>query len=82
MDKALERDVSRQIFTCGPMPMLKAVAAVARDRNVPCQVSVEAAMACGMGACLGCALPKMEGQTRHLHACMDGPVLDARLLWS
>ncbi|SHJ34746.1 dihydroorotate oxidase B, electron transfer subunit [Desulfatibacillum alkenivorans DSM 16219] len=82
LDKALEGDSARQIFTCGPMPMLKAVAAMAREHNTPCQVSVEAAMACGMGACLGCALPKKEGQVKHLHACMDGPVLDAGLLWS
>ncbi|MBI9076010.1 MAG: dihydroorotate dehydrogenase electron transfer subunit [Desulfatibacillum sp.] len=82
LDRALDGDALRQIFTCGPMPMLKAVATMARERDVLCQVSVEASMACGMGACLGCALPKREDQAKHLHACMDGPVLDARLLWS
>jgi dihydroorotate dehydrogenase electron transfer subunit len=44
------------IFTCGPTPMLKKVALVAKQLDLPCQVSLEAAMACGLGACQGCAV--------------------------
>lgn len=70
-----------QIFACGPMPMLKAVGMTARRFEKPCQVSVEAAMACGMGACLGCALPRSDGNGKYLHACTEGPVFDSSLLW-
>jgi len=59
--------------------MLKVVAAMARQAGVPCQVSLETVMACGMGACLGCAVTA-EGKPV-LHACTDGPVLAAERLW-
>ncbi|MDL1958949.1 MAG: dihydroorotate dehydrogenase electron transfer subunit [Deltaproteobacteria bacterium] len=65
-----------QIYTCGPWPMMKAVYYMARKRNIPCQVSLEAAMACGLGLCLGCAVPKSDSQG-FLHVCQEGPVFDA-----
>ena len=49
------------IFACGPQGMLKAVADIARDKNIPCQVSLDKRMACGTGACLGCVI-KVSGQ--------------------
>ena len=68
------------ILTCGPGPMLKAVAELAAQYGVPCQVSLEERMACGVGACLGCAVPMQNGE--NLRACHDGPVFDAEeVLW-
>ncbi len=81
LSQAIKETPSMQIFTCGPMPMLKAVAGLAKASSIPCQVSVEAAMACGMGACLGCALPKSDDDKKYLHACTEGPVLEANRLW-
>ncbi len=68
----------RMVFSCGPRPMLKAVAAITHERAIPCQVSLEAAMACGLGACQGCAVKAAPGQDRaYWHVCQDGPVFDA-----
>ena len=66
------------VYACGPQPMLAAIACFCRDKNMKCQVSVESAMACGMGACLGCARPVAAGG--HVHVCLDGPVFDAEAL--
>jgi dihydroorotate dehydrogenase electron transfer subunit len=63
------------VLACGPMPMLKAVAKLCAEHQVPCQVSLEAPMACGVGACLGCAIPAAGGG--YLRACQEGPVMDA-----
>ncbi len=68
------------IYACGPLPMLKAAADIAAQHGIPCQVSVETMMACGMGACLGCAMPSRENPDRFLHACTDGPVFAATAL--
>ncbi len=66
------------IYSCGPTPMLKAVQAVARQCHVRAWLSLEAHMACGLGACLGCTVKVREGEgwTYRL-LCQDGPVLDA-----
>jgi dihydroorotate dehydrogenase electron transfer subunit len=63
------------VYACGPAPMLAAVAASCRRQGVPCQVSMEAYMACGVGACLGCVVPGTE--VDYLRVCKEGPVLDA-----
>jgi len=65
------------ILACGPMPMLRSVAGIAAEQGIHCQVSLETIMACGMGACLGCAFESQAGDNRYLHVCMDGPVFDA-----
>lgn len=65
-----------EVFTCGPDRMMAAVAAVCRDRDVPCEVSVETPMACGYGVCLGCPLPASGGG--YIYACTEGPCIDAR----
>lgn len=63
------------IYACGPMPMLKAVCRVARERGVECQISLEERMACGIGACLGCACKlHRDGKEFYGHVCKDGPV--------
>ncbi len=62
------------LYVCGPMPMMRAVARIAADRRWPGVVSLETMMACGISACLGCAVPAATGAS-YLHACKDGPVL-------
>ncbi|MDQ3735290.1 MAG: dihydroorotate dehydrogenase electron transfer subunit [Actinomycetota bacterium] len=66
------------VYACGPMPMLRAVAAQAAERRLPCQVSVEEAMACGIGVCMTCVLPVIgtDGLSRFVRSCVDGPVFD------
>jgi dihydroorotate dehydrogenase electron transfer subunit len=66
-----------EIFSCGPTPMLKAVAALAREFSLPCQVSLEEFMACAVGGCAGCAVEVAtdEGPVMK-RVCVDGPVFD------
>jgi dihydroorotate dehydrogenase electron transfer subunit len=68
------------IYACGPLEMLTCVLDIAEKNHVPCQVSIETAMACGMGACLGCAVEKKGPEKVYLHACLDGPVFDAGII--
>lgn len=68
---------SWSVCTCGPHPMMKAVAAACLDRGWRCQVSLETMMACGISACLGCAVPAADAAGDYLHACKDGPVFEA-----
>ena len=68
-----------RICSCGPTPMMKAVARYAREKGIGCEVSLENMMACGLGACLCCVEKTTEG---NLCVCKDGPVFDTtRLLW-
>lgn len=69
-----------RIFACGPHGMLKALAAIGKRNNVPCQVSLEGYMACGMGACLGCVCEGAGHSAKtpdYRCVCTDGPVFDA-----
>ena len=68
------------IYACGPMPMLKAVIALAQLHGIPCEVSIETMMACGLAACLGCAVKTSDSGDGYRHVCKDGPVFDARHL--
>ncbi|MBU0484231.1 MAG: dihydroorotate dehydrogenase electron transfer subunit [Proteobacteria bacterium] len=82
LSKNLDPDNNWIIYSCGPYPMLKKVAGISRDNNWQCQVSLETIMACGIKACLGCALPKSESMKLtdtqpYAHVCKDGPVFDA-----
>ena len=63
------------IYTCGPVAMMKICADKACVAEVGCQVSLETHMACGLGACLGCAVTGVDGG--YLHVCRQGPVFDA-----
>jgi dihydroorotate dehydrogenase electron transfer subunit len=65
------------IFACGPVGMLKQVIEIANRHGVACQVSIETMMACGMGACLGCAVENRDETKKYWHACLDGPVFNA-----
>jgi dihydroorotate dehydrogenase electron transfer subunit len=67
-----------QVLACGPTPMLKAVAKLAREFSLPCQVALEEYMACGIGGCAGCTvlLQTPDGPAMK-RVCVDGPVFDA-----
>jgi len=64
-----------RVMGCGPNAMLWAAARIARDREVPCFISLEEQMACGIGVCLGCAIPARSRPYRYV--CSNGPVFDA-----
>jgi len=67
------------IVTCGPDPMMKAIARIAREKDIPCEVSLENTMACGFGACLCCIVPTHRG---NLCVCTEGPVFNVNdLKW-
>jgi NAD(P)H-flavin reductase len=75
LSKELYRDSRAQVYACGPAPMLEAVRAMCTGRDVPAQLALEAGMACGFGACFGCAVSKRGGG--YVRVCLDGPVIDA-----
>lgn len=65
------------IYACGPAPMLKSVCKLADEKGVQCYISLEERMACGVGACLGCACKlNKDGTEYYGHVCKDGPVFD------
>lgn len=67
------------IYSCGPTPMMKAVASYAKKRNTECEVSLENTMACGFGACLCCVTDSIDG---HICVCTEGPVFNiSKLKW-
>ena len=72
----------RTIFTCGPPGMLAAVARLAERFGIACQTSVEANMACGFGACMGCAIEARSDGSGPMYklVCKDGPVFDSRMI--
>jgi NAD(P)H-flavin reductase len=65
------------VYACGPPPMLEAVRALCAEREVDAQLALETGMACGYGACFGCAVATREG---YLRLCLEGPVLAASRL--
>ena len=71
----LERDAGAVVYACGPAPMLEAVRAMCVAGAIPAQLALEAGMACGFGACFGCAVARRGGG--YLRVCIEGPVVDA-----
>lgn len=71
------------VLSCGPIPMLRAIAEISEQNSVPCQVSLEERMGCGVGACLVCACKvRKNGEERFGHVCKDGPVFDSKeVIW-
>ena len=65
------------VYACGPLPMLAYVKQIAEAANIPCYLSMEARMACGVGVCLGCTITTTEGKKR---CCKDGPIFDGNIL--
>lgn len=80
-----KRDIEEEkvdcIYACGPLPMLKAIQKLAIEKDIPCQLSLEEKMACGLGVCLGCAV-KTSKSTKdapeYWHVCKAGPVFQAK----
>ena len=64
---------SAAVYACGPPAMLEAVRGMCAERGVACELAMEAPMACGFGACFGCAIPHVDGG--YVRLCVDGPVL-------
>src|SRR6185369_5653469 len=64
---------SAAVYACGPPAMLETVRALCADRGVSCELAMEAPMACGFGACFGCAVPLAKGG--YMRLCVDGPVV-------
>jgi dihydroorotate dehydrogenase electron transfer subunit len=80
LDEALREASDATVYACGPVPMLRAVARVAEQHGRPCQVSFEARMACGVGACLSCVIPTDTGYQR---VCTEGPAFPAEsVIWT
>lgn len=69
-----------RVYACGPWPMLAVLADLVDAHQIPCQVSIETMMGCGMGACLSCVVHTRDPSTPYRHACTDGPVMDTRLI--
>lgn len=78
LERAIDEKKPELIMACGPAPMLRAVQKLALDRGIPCQLSLEQRMACGIGACLGCSVKcPEEGGFAYKRVCRDGPVFGA-----
>jgi len=83
LDELLKRGDHETVISCGQLLMQKAVAELCEHYGVPCQVSLEERMGCGVGACLVCACAMIsDGIEQMRRACVDGPVFDAReVIW-
>lgn len=80
-DLAARLPAPGQLYGCGPEPMLHALAAQAETRGIPCQVSLETPMACGIGICFSCVTPvKTPTGWDYKRVCVDGPIFDASTL--
>ncbi len=83
LKRKLDKFPNASVYACGPMPMIEAVQAICEERGVSLQVSLEALMACGVGACLGCVVKgagHSESTPRYLCSCKEGPVFRAEQL--
>jgi dihydroorotate dehydrogenase electron transfer subunit len=80
-DLLARHDMPGHLFGCGPEPMLHALAKLAAERGVPCHLSLETPMACGVGICFSCVTPvKTSGGWDYKRVCVEGPVFDAAAL--
>ena len=70
------RPPAPKIFACGPTPMLRAVATLARASGIPCEVSLEGPMGCGIGICQGCPIERANDERSYALMCKEGPVFD------
>ena len=85
IEKVYKPGESTQLFCCGPLPMLRSAFLVARKLGLPCFVSLETPMSCGLGICFGCVVPYRDSEHSdwdYRRTCIDGPVFDAyKLRW-
>jgi dihydroorotate dehydrogenase electron transfer subunit len=73
---------STHCFACGPDTMLREVSKITGEKSIPCQLSLEARMACAVGACLGCVVKTKAGGNVYKKVCKDGPVFDSNdIIW-
>jgi len=84
LSELIEKADSRVIYSCGPMPMLKAITEIAQKHQIYSFTAVEEAMACGIGVCMTCVLPVIgdDGVTRMVRSCVEGPTFRGdRVRW-
>lgn len=80
LSRRLQAGERGPVFTCGPEPMMRAVARACRERSVPCAASLENRMACGFGVCIGCVVWRRgqdETAARPVRVCVEGTLFDA-----
>jgi dihydroorotate dehydrogenase electron transfer subunit len=84
LSEFMNQDDFDLIYTCGPNPMMETVCRIADGKGVPVWVSMENRMGCGLGACLGCAIPvQVEDGTAMQRVCREGPVFEGRrIAWA
>lgn len=80
LEIAIQDHPPDMVYACGPHGMLACIAGIVERTQVACQLSIETMMACGLGACLACAVPSRKDPSTYLHACLHGPVFDANKL--
>lgn len=81
LEKDIEDGKIDSIYACGPLPMLKAVRELSIKKDIPCQISLEERMGCGLGVCLGCAVKTARStkeNPEYWHVCKGGPVFEAK----
>ena len=78
LSELIDKTSSQVIYSCGPMPMLKAVTEIAKRKQIYSFTAVEEAMACGIGVCMTCVLPVIgtDGVTRMVRSCVEGPIFN------
>jgi dihydroorotate dehydrogenase electron transfer subunit len=86
LTEMLETGERVAVYTCGPTPMLRAVGMLSVERGVPCQVSLETVMPCGLGVCMGCVVKIRDASAEagfvYRRSCADGPVFEAEeVVW-
>lgn len=81
----LEQEISKgldMIYACGPLPMIKKVSAIAKKNGIPCEISMEERMGCGIGACLVCSCKTKDSSSpngeKYSHVCKDGPIFNSQ----
>lgn len=72
--------VKPKIFACGPPPMLRAISELAKKYKILCEVSIESAMACGIGICQGCPVERIGTANKYSLVCKDGPIFDSNTI--
>lgn len=76
LEEIINQNPGSVLAVCGPTPMMKAVAKIAKKHNTPCYVSLETKMACGIGICIGCVVKDLESDN-YIRVCYEGPVFEA-----
>jgi len=81
LQRFLEEERPSRVHACGPVPMLATAAKLCRQFRVPCHLSLESFMACGVGACQGCVVPIRHGEkVEYRRVCLEGPVFDGEVV--